>query len=481
MTMLINSSPPLTNPSSDLARKPCEFLPERPKLYDSFLHKKRFCRVLAIAHTRTSNSCWKQSELAVKDGIFVLPNWNVASNDRTARELKLHDAILYLEYMVEKGYKPDLTQATNLVYALCQHDKAGKATRVMLTIVRSGSTPMASCCAFLVKYLCKVGSVRRAIYLVEKMEEYGKLPSIRIYPNVASYNVLLRSLGLEGRWEEANRLLADMDREGILPTTATYNILIDSLASHGRIRSAIDILEEMHSGVTLRATADSYNPIITHLCKEKKVPDVINYLNQMIDQQCDPNPGTYNAIAVLCEEGMVHEAFKILERLRAIKGHPINDFYRNVISILCRMGNTYPAFQLLCDITASGFTPDKFTYSYLIKGLCRERMQNAAIEIVRILEANCYRPNAKNFGALVIGLCKGGRTDLALSVYEEMIEKGYMPDEKTYSIIVEGLVYEEEKELASLVLKELHMQKVISTDMMQWLALQYELEEGLSV
>nr|GLL17586.1 pentatricopeptide repeat-containing protein At1g79080, chloroplastic-like isoform X2 [Ipomoea trifida] len=424
MAVVIVSAPPLTNPSSEFSRNPREFLPKRPKLYHSLLRKKKLSRVLAVAQTRIANSSKKQSGLAVKGGVIILPNWNY----QRTKEHKLFDAVIYLENMAKKGFKPDLRQATDLVCALCQRNKPGKASRVIEVMGRSGSIPDARSYTFLVNVLCKKGSVGHAMQLVEKMEEYGYTAD-----NV-TYNCLLRGLCKRGKLTLSLQFIDRLMQKGLVPDSYTYTVL-------------------------LQAT----------------------YIERGVDEamRCDPDDGTYSAISVLYEEGMGQEAFRIFEILRVKQSRPFNDFYGTAISRFCRKGNMYPAFQLLYDLTMAGFTPNASTYSSLIRGLCAEGMLGAAIEMLRILEANCYRLDIMNFNTLILGLCKCGRTDLSLAIYEEMVEKGYKPNEKTYTIIVEGLAHEEELELAGLVLKELHTREVITTITFQRFYMQYDLE-GLS-
>ncbi|CAH9076337.1 unnamed protein product [Cuscuta europaea] len=578
MAVLINSPPPWTNTASGLAsRYPCHFMPERPKFWDCLLRKKNFSRVLAVA--RTGNKA--QKDLAVKDHVFDLPNWTVPSNDQRRTEIKLRDAVIYLENMVKMGHKPNVDQATQLVYSLCRQNRLGKASMVMQTMVRSGCLPDASSYTFLVDFLCKKGNVGNALQLVEKMEEYGyptgtstynslirglckrgsldlclqfidkfiqkglvpdaythsilldatcrekgvdtamvllkkiareggtlnlvcyhvlltglckerrvdeaiqlfrKLPSIGFKPNALTYNILLKSLCLEeGRLGEANELIADMASKKCSPTTGTYNLLITSHADCGRLADALSILDEMHSAGNVKPDAESYNPIIARLCREKKLGDVTKFLEEMILKQCGPSEGTYNAIAVLCEgeeEEDVQEALKLLETLRVKQLLPFNNFYRGVISSFCKKGNTYAAFVLLFGLAMIGFMPDPMIYSALIRGLCLERMVNAAVEMIRNLHET-YVPNIEIFNALVHGLCKAQRTDLSLAMYEEMVMRGYKPNETTYTIIVEGLIHEEEKEMAALLLKELRREEVMSSITMQRVEMQYDLE-GLS-
>ncbi|KAE8125098.1 hypothetical protein FH972_019933 [Carpinus fangiana] len=181
-----------------------------------------------------------------------------------------------------------------------------------------------------------------------------------------------------------------------------------------------------------KPTAASYNPINALPCIEGKVVLVVKCLDQIICRRCTPNEGTYNVIAVLCEQGMVQEAFSIIQSLGNKQNSSMHDFYRSVLTGLCRKGNTYPAFQLL-------------------------RMLDEAMEIFRLMEENNYRPDANNFNAHILGFCKSQRTNLSLEVFEMMIEKGYMPNETTYTIIMEGIAHENENQLAAKVLKELHL------------------------
>lgn len=63
-----------------------------------------------------------------------------------------------------------------------------------------------------------------------------------------SYNILLKGICCEGRWEEANELIAEMVGEVRSPSVITYNILISSLSCHGRTDHALELLDEMFGG-----------------------------------------------------------------------------------------------------------------------------------------------------------------------------------------------------------------------------------------
>ena len=56
-----------------------------------------------------------------------------------------------------KGQKPEVNQATQLLYDLCKFNKARKAVRVMEMMVGSGIIPDAASYTHLVNFLCKRG------------------------------------------------------------------------------------------------------------------------------------------------------------------------------------------------------------------------------------------------------------------------------------------------------------------------------------
>ena len=127
MATLLNTVSPPANLSSK-TKGSCGF-----SLYSQILNipritlKRGFVRVLASTQMTTTS----------KDAVFTLPNWRAGKSDSKSKELRLNDAFLYLEYMVGRGHKPDVVQATQLLYDLCKANKLRKAVRVMEMMIGS--------------------------------------------------------------------------------------------------------------------------------------------------------------------------------------------------------------------------------------------------------------------------------------------------------------------------------------------------------
>jgi pentatricopeptide repeat protein len=162
MAILLNSVSPIANQLPETTRKGCGFFSQIPNLH-TFSLNRGFSGVLAST----------QITISPKDTVVTLPNRRSTKSNSRSREPRLNDAFLHLEYMVGKGQKPDVAQATQLLYDLCKANKMRKSIRVMEMMVTYGIIPYAASYTYLVNYLCKRGNVGYTMQLVEKMEEHG--------------------------------------------------------------------------------------------------------------------------------------------------------------------------------------------------------------------------------------------------------------------------------------------------------------------
>ncbi|CAA0842824.1 Pentatricopeptide repeat-containing protein -chloroplastic [Striga hermonthica] len=389
--------------------------------------------------------------------------------------LCMNEGVDKLLYFVEKsiqkgGLVPNAFTFSILIKAACKEKGVDAAMSLLDALTSLWGVPNLVSYNVILKGLCSEGRVGEAIRL------FRSLPDMGFSPNVISYNTLLRSLCDAERWEEANELLLEMDGGDRAPSLVTYNILIGSLSTHGLTDWALEVVDQLFGDGRFNPDADSYNPVLTRLCKERRVDAVLKCLDEMKSKNCIPNELTYCAIATLCNEGMVEEAFSIFQRLRAWLD-PCGEgggFYRNVVRVLCGKKKTEAALELLEQMVVAdeGFEPESCTYSAIIRGLCFEGMVEAAVGVVRAME----EADVGHYNTLLVGLCKRGRTEVGLEVAIEMVEKGRMPTEATYAILVQGLVREGEKGLAAGLLKERLVRQSVRKSTAERLTMQYDLD-----
>ncbi|GER52752.1 pentatricopeptide repeat-containing protein [Striga asiatica] len=382
----------------------------------------------------------------------------------------LDKLLSFVEKSIQNGgLVPNAFTFSILIKAACKERGADAAMNLLNALTPLWGVPNLASYNVILKGLCSEGRIGEAINL------FRSLPAMGFSPNVISYNILLKTLCYGQRWEEANELLMEMDGGDRAPSLVTYNILIGSLATHGLTDWALEVVDQLFSDGRFNPDADSYNPILARLCKERRVDSVSKCLDEMKSRNCIPNETTYCSIATLCDEGMADEAFSIFRTLGEGRS---GGFYREVVSVLCGKKKTRAALELLVQMVTSAdegfeFEFESCTYSSVIRGLCLEGMVEAAVGVVREMDDVA---DVNNYNTVLVGLCKRGRTEVGLEVVIEMVGKGRMPSEATYAILVEGLVREGEKGLAAGLLKELSEREVVGKSTAERLTMQHDLD-----
>ncbi|KAF3333693.1 pentatricopeptide repeat-containing protein [Carex littledalei] len=309
----------------------------------------------------------------------------------------------------------------------------------------------------------------------EALELFSVLPPSLKY-DLGIYNVLLNTLGYQGRWSEAEALLDDMMERGFMPDIVTYKGLILAIANKGYTQEALEIVEELRIN-EFEIDTWCFNPIIMRFCSEGQLNMVHKCLKNMERWNCPFNNGTCRAIALLCNRGMLDEAVKILESLRQKKGNELHSFYgKELFGYLCCRGNTFEALQILTKLEQVQYTPKLQTFLYFVNGLCMECFHEEAVEMFEVMDKYNVRPNIDNYNKLVLELCKGGRIDLAIMALEKMVKKGYEPTESTYVIIIEAIGNLERKDLVGELLRELYARGEVSQESVEKISLKFCLD-----
>ncbi|KAK7334954.1 hypothetical protein VNO80_26723 [Phaseolus coccineus] len=201
-----------------------------------------------------------QIAIAPKDTVFNLPKWRGVKNDSRAKELRVYDAFLHLEYLVGKGQKPEVTQATQLLYDLCKFNKARKAVKVMDMMVYSGIMPDAASYTYfqmlyemtkygftpdsftqssMIRGMCREGMLDEDLKIFRILEENDHIP------NIDNYSALILGFCKARRTDMSIEIFLMMVNKGCVPNENTYTILVEGLAFEEETDLAADLLKEL--------------------------------------------------------------------------------------------------------------------------------------------------------------------------------------------------------------------------------------------
>ncbi|KAF9617890.1 hypothetical protein IFM89_039109 [Coptis chinensis] len=79
----------------------------------------------------------------------------------------------------------------------------------------------------------------------QTMEGFQEMISSGLKPDVCTYTLFIHTLCSNGKLEQAEDLMIQMNREGIRPNLVTYTALLDGYGNSGSVDCAFDVLKRM--------------------------------------------------------------------------------------------------------------------------------------------------------------------------------------------------------------------------------------------
>ena len=246
--------------------------------------------------------------------------------------------------------------------------------------------------------------------------------------NVIHYNIMLRILGREGRWDWVKFLWCEMQREGISPSNPTYGTLIDVFSKGGKEKEALVWLGDMHKrglepdevtmGIVMQfykkagqfseaqqffkvwssSTSDSclsqghlsaqtYNALIDIHGKAGEVKEAKNLFEKMLQQGITPNTVTFNTlIHASGNQGKLEEVSALLKKMEDIKCLPDSRTYNILISVYIKSDDIDAASSCFSKMKASGLVPDTVSYRTLLYAFSIRHMVKEAETLVVEME-----------------------------------------------------------------------------------------------
>ncbi|KAM3703319.1 hypothetical protein ACJW30_04G087500 [Castanea mollissima] len=297
-----------------------------------------------------------------------------------------------------------------------------------------------------IKALCKLGLVDRAI------EMFREMPDRKCTPDVFT----------ENRIDEAVLLLDEMQIEGCLPSAPTFNVLINAMSKKGDLARAAKLVDNMF----LKGCVPN----------EGKLEKAVSLLDRMVSSKCVPNDVTYGTLInglvkqgraldgarVLIsmeerghcanEEGKIEEAMKLWKEMKE-KGYGLcregklveaKEALSEMVNEGCgffQMGDSNSAIHVWNEMSNNNCTRNEVCYSILIHGLCEDGKLREALMVWNQMLGKGFKPDVVAYSSIIHGLCNAGLIEQGLKLFNEMLflEAKSQPDVITYNLILSAL------------------------------------------
>ncbi|KAL6128655.1 hypothetical protein ACLB2K_072010 [Fragaria x ananassa] len=173
--------------------------------------------------------------------------------------------------------------------------------------------------------------------VVEKLCEYGFASNAEkmvkglvneFFPDEYMCDLLIKGWCVDGKLDEARRLAGEMYRGGFEIGTSAFNAILDCVCKLCRKKEpfrlhsvAEQILVDMDFHGVPR-NVETFNVLITNLCKIRKTDDVLSLFHRMGEWGCCPNETTFLELirslyqAILCGIERIDHALYVFKKMK---------------------------------------------------------------------------------------------------------------------------------------------------------------------
>lgn len=192
-----------------------------------------------------------------------------------------------------------------------------------------------------IRALCEKGEFDSAEKMLGEMESNG------VKPSVNTFNVLMNGFYSNGKFEDGARVWAEMEKTGVQPDVVSFNGKIKGLILAGNISDAINLLEELKTR-EIKPDVITYNTLVKGYCQAGDLDVAKELYDRLMKSDCDPNRATYQAlIPCICEKGDSDFALKLCKESLIESCYISVDIIQNVVNLLVKDSKVEEAKELL--------------------------------------------------------------------------------------------------------------------------------------
>jgi len=205
-----------------------------------------------------------------------------------------------------------------------------------------------------------------------------------------------------GDREQAEQLLLEFERLGVMPDAMSYNLVIRACARRIDLVAAEKWLKHMEDK-GLPATLLSYNTLLDACAKAGSVEACEKWFKIMMDKGIEPNVISF----------------------------------ATVINACARRRNPAAAEQWLSKMSVAGIKPDAIAYSSLIHAYSVTGAPKDAERCLEIMESSGLEISVTTYTTVIDACAKCGDVERAEFWFAHMIEKGVEPNAVTFSAMID--------------------------------------------
>ncbi|KAF7838548.1 pentatricopeptide repeat-containing protein PNM1, mitochondrial [Senna tora] len=224
----------------------------------------------------------------------------------------------------------------------------------------------------IVDKLCEKGYASYAEKMVKNLAN-------EFFPDETICDLLIKAWCVDGKLDEARRLAGEMYRGGFELGTYAYNAILDCVCKLCRLKDPFrldseveKVLVDMDSNGVPR-NVETFNVLITNLCKIRRTEDAMKLFYRIGEWGCSPNETTFLVLTKsLYQSARLEEGDEMIDRMKSAGfGEALDKkAYYQFLKILCGIERIDHALSVFGKMKADGCEVGIKTYDLLMGKLC---------------------------------------------------------------------------------------------------------------
>ncbi|XP_027925231.1 putative pentatricopeptide repeat-containing protein At5g43820 isoform X2 [Vigna unguiculata] len=275
--------------------------------------------------------------------------------------------------------------------------------------------------------------------------------------DVGTYNVVAGGWSKIGKVGEVERIMREMEADGVGPDCRTFGFLMESLGRVGRMDEAVEVFCAVREKNCQPDTA-AYNAMIFNFVSVGDFEECMKYYNRMLSDNCEPDLDTFvRIITAFLRVRKVADSLQMFDEMLRRGVVPSIGTITAFIKRLCSYGPPYAALVIYKKARKSGCVISMEAYKILLMRLSKVGKCGTLLSIWEEMQECGYSSDLEVYEYIICGLCNVGQLENAVLVMEEALGKGFCPSRLVYSKLSNRLLATKKTEMAyKLFLKIKH-------------------------
>ncbi|KAI0243466.1 hypothetical protein L0F63_006842 [Massospora cicadina] len=171
------------------------------------------------------------------------------------------------------------------------------------------------------------------------------------------FNLLIYVLSLDGRSEQANRVVATVHEMGINPNEKTYSFLMNAYANDGKLSEVIETFGRIHANKMV-PSPNSYAILIKAYAKHKRVEDAFDVYEKMKKLGLEVAQPVFATLIQACiKSDQIERAWRTFDHMRLNVCQADVITFTLMLSACAKRGETERAINLFEEMGEQGSSP----------------------------------------------------------------------------------------------------------------------------